>query len=166
MTYWSERQHMRYYTQALDFARRYAPAGGSVIDVGGRDCEYITWFDWFARKVVIDLRSPSPRPGVEVVTGDFLAWQPTERFDLALCLQVLEHLSDPAPFGRKLLAVGRVVIVSVPYRWPKGLCRYHVQDPVDEARLALWMGQPAAAQSVVRDGNRDRLVAVFRAAVL
>lgn len=161
MTYWESRQHMRYYNQALTFARRYAPAGGSVIDVGGRDCNYIAWFAWFERKVVLDLKPPPPRPGVEAITADFPTYQPSRPFDLALCLQVLEHLAEPEPFCRRLLAIGRVLIVSVPYRWPKGLCRYHVQDPVDEAKLRMWMGRPPVDHIIVRDGNRERLVAVY-----
>jgi len=161
VSYWEDRRHMRYYGQVLELARRYAPAGGSVVDVGGRGCEYITWFDWFRRKVVIDLQHVPPQSGVETLVGDFLAWQPAEPFDLALCLQVLEHLAEPAPFCRKLLATGRVVIVSVPYRWPKGLCKYHKQDPVDEVKLLAWAGQPAVERAIVRDGNRERLVAVF-----
>lgn len=166
MSYWQDRRHMRYYNQTLEFAQRYAAGGDSVLDVGSRDCEYIAWFDWFQRKVVLDLKPPPPRPGVETVAGDFLTWQPDTTFDLVLCLQVLEHLADPAPFCRKLLAASRVVIVSVPYRWPKGLCRYHVQDPVDEAKLAGWAGRAALDQAVVRDGARERLVAVFGGAVV
>lgn len=166
MSYWQDRQQMRYYSQVLTFARQYAPSGGSVLDVGGRDCEYIAWFDWFQRKVVLDLKPPPPQPGVETVAGDFLAWQPAEPFDLVLCLQVLEHLVEPAPFCRKLLRSGRVAIISVPHLWPKGLCKYHMQDPVDEGKLLAWAGQPASEQVVVRDGSRERLVAVFCPPVL
>jgi len=161
VSYWSDRQHMRYYSQVLIYAQRFAAGGGSVLDVGGRDCQYIAWFDWFRRKVVLDLKPPPPWPGVETVAADFLAWQPDAVFDLVLCLQVLEHLADPISFCRKLLAAGRVVIISVPYRWPKGLCRYHLQDPVDEAKLQGWAGQLMGEYSIVRDGNRDRLIAVF-----
>lgn len=161
MSYWQERQHMRYYARVLTFARQYAPAGGSVVDVGGRDCEYIRWFDWFDRKVIIDLRPPPASPGVETVAADFVSWQPAGRFDLVLCLQVLEHLADPSPFCRKLLSTGRTVIVSVPYRWPRGLCKYHLQDPVDEEKLRGWAGRSPRECAVVRDGNRARLVAVF-----
>ena len=152
---------MRYYAQVLAFARRYAPEGGSVIDVGGRDCEYIQWFDWFERKVVIDLKPPPASPGVETLAGDFLEFQPGVCFDLVLCLQVLEHLQEPAEFCRKLLQTGRTVIVSVPYRWPRGLCKYHVQDPVDEIKLHGWAGRSPLDSAIVRDGNRERLVAVF-----
>ena len=166
VSYWEARRHMRYYRQVLEFAQRHAPAGGSVIDVGGRDCEYIAWFDWFQRKVVLDLKPPPPQPGVETVAGEFLAWQPAEPFDLVLCLQVLEHLVDPAPFCRKLLRSGHVVIISVPYRWPQGSCKYHVQDPVDEGKLLAWAGQPVVEQAIARDGTRERLVAVFCPPVL
>ena len=166
MTYWRERRHMRYYTQVLDCARRHAPGGGSVLDVGGRDCDYIAWFDWFQRQVVLDLKPPPPRSGVETIAGDFLAWQADATFDLVLCLQGLEHLADPVPFCRKLLASGRVVIVSVPYCWPRGLCRYHLQDPVDEAKLLGWAGRPARELAISVDGRRASLIAVFDGAVV
>jgi hypothetical protein len=82
-------------------------------------------------------------------------------FDLVLCLQVLEHLREPARFSRKLLSVGRRIILSVPYKWPWGVCPSHLQDPVDEQKLLRWLGKPPLEGALVTDGACRRLVAVY-----
>ena len=160
LTYWGERKNMRYYRAVVEIARRYVPDGRSVIDVGAADTRLVDDLTWFTRRVVLD-RSPMPsRPGIEHVLADFMDYEPSTRFDLVVCLQVLEHLDDPAPFARKLLGLGTTVVVSVPYRWPTGLQRDHVQDPVDEAKLACWIPAIPLETLVVKNGH-ERLVAVY-----
>ena len=78
---------------------------------------------------------------MRVINAEFLTWEPDRQYDLVLCLQVLEHIPDPTPFARKLFACGRVVVVSVPHRWPEGSCGEHVHDPVDEGKLREWSGR-------------------------
>jgi hypothetical protein len=158
--YWGQRKHFEYYAEVARLARAHVPAGGSALDVGAADTELLRRLDWFARRVALDRRPPRPSPHVERVVGDFMDYRPPKPFDLVLCLQVLEHLEDPETFARKLLATGRRVIVSVPYRWPAGLSRGHVQDPVDEAKVIRWTGRAPVDTSIVRNG-RDRLIAVF-----
>ena len=145
----------------LRLARKYAADGGRALDVGSRDCQYITWFDWFTEKYTLDLESSPELAEVTAITADFMTYTPQKHFDLVLCLQVLEHLADPHPFCQKLLSTGRIVIVSVPYMWPKGMCRYHKQDPVDVSNLLEWAGKPWIEHTIVTDGNYDRLVAAF-----
>ena len=159
--YWGRRKHFRYYAEVARLARDHMPSGGSVLDVGAADTEVLGRLDWFRRRVALDRRPARPRPGVERVVADFMDYQPPGRFDLVLCLQVLEHLAQPEAFTRKLLLTGRHVIISVPYRWPAGLQPNHVQDPVDEAKLRGWAGRAPVETSVVLNG-RDRLIAVFR----
>jgi SAM-dependent methyltransferase len=84
-------------------------------------------------------------------------------FDAVLCLQVLEHVPDPAPFARKLLATGRAAIVSVPYRWPAGELHSHRHDLVDEAKLREWTGADPIDFALVDDRGRQRLICVYRA---
>jgi SAM-dependent methyltransferase len=159
--YWGQRQHFQYYKEVERLARMYAPTGGSVLDVGAADTELLHRLNWFAHRVALDRRPPCPSPNVERVVSDFMDYRPSTRFDLVLCLQVLEHLEDPEAFARKLLATGRRVIISVPYRWPAGLSPNHVHDPVDEAMLNRWAGRTPVETHVVRD-ERERLVAVFQ----
>ncbi len=158
--YWQRRKTMRYYAEVLRLARQYAPAARSVLDVGPNGTPLVCELDWIASKTVIDLCAQSI-PGVTCLQGDFLNYTPREPFDLVLCLQVLEHIGPAAEFSQKLLAAGQLAIVSVPYRWPEGICKHHVQDPVDEAKLQGWMQQPLLEHRIIRDGARDRLIAVL-----
>jgi hypothetical protein len=189
-SYWRRRAGFAYYRAVVDLARAYVPpvlttwdwetprVGRSVLDVGARDTEVLRALDWFPRRVAIDLVRGPAIPGIAQIRADFLTWTPPYRgwdrdaqrwapfrFDLVLCLQVLEHLENPAGFCRKLFETGRVVIISVPYRWPAGTHPDHVQDPVDETTLIRWAGQSPRETRIVRD-ERDRLIAVFEPEVM
>ena len=52
------------------------------------------------------------------------------------------------------------MIISVPYRWPKGKCAPHLQDPVDEAKLRSWVGRDWTEGCIADDGMK-RFVAVY-----
>jgi hypothetical protein len=160
-SYWGQRKHLRYYQEVLGVARAHASTAQSALDVGAGDTELVRWLDWIPLRVALDPRPADPVPNVERVVANFLDYRPPRTFDLVICLQVLEHLEDPVTFLRKLLSTGRTVIVSVPYRWPKGLAPRHVQDPVDEAVLTRWAGRDPVESRVVHNA-RARLVAVFR----
>ena len=158
--YWEQRSHLAYYREVARLARRYVPAGQAVLDVGARDTEVLLALDWFPRRVALDLRPGPSLPGVERVVSDFRAWGPPIRFDLVLCLQVLEHLEDPAAFIRKLRDTGDLLILSVPYRWPQGQQPGHIHDPIDEEKLFRWAGETPLETRIVMD-EHERLIAVF-----
>jgi hypothetical protein len=159
---WDVRRHYEYYKVAYRLARVFVPSGGSVIDVGAFETDLLQKLDWFDRRVAIDRHDIMERRGIETITGDFMEYRPDFTFDLVICLQVLEHLPKPGPFARKLLATGRTVIISVPYKWPRGLYEDHVQDPVDEAKLASWTRRTPDTSEIVEDDGRERLVACYR----
>jgi hypothetical protein len=66
---------------------------------------------------------------VASITADVMAFEAAAMFDLVLCLQVVEHVPDPAAFIRKLLRTGRVLILSVPHNWAAGRAPGHRHDP-------------------------------------
>jgi SAM-dependent methyltransferase len=159
--YWGQRRHLEYYQEVIRLARAHVPVGSRVIDVGSHDTAVLSALDWFERRVALDLGYVARRRGIEAIVMDFMDYAPKTSFDLVLCLQVLEHLEQPAAFARKLLRTGRTVIISVPYKWPEGLVKTHRQDPVDEAKLAGWTGRTPVETRVVANGLA-RLVAVYR----
>jgi SAM-dependent methyltransferase len=68
---------------------------GSVLDLGGRDVNGSPR-NLFAgaRYVSVDIVGG---PGVDVV-ADATTYRPTERFDLVICAEVMEHVPDPCGF--------------------------------------------------------------------
>lgn len=162
--YWGKRSDLKYYRTAVRYARLFAPRARSVLDVGSANCEYINWLDWIPHRVRLDRQKLAPLEGVESIRGDFMEFDPERKFDVVLCLQVLEHLDDPTPFTRKLLAQGKVVVISVPYMWPYRPRSSHVQDPVDQEKFLSWTGRPWLKMDIVKgrkSGVNRRLVAVF-----
>lgn len=158
--YWTKRKDYVYYSSVLSIVRRMFPDARSAIDVGAHETEILSQMDWIPRRVAIDLQPCSAQPGVERVVGDFLEYAPSEPFDLVLCLQLLEHLRDPKRFADKLFASGRSVVISIPYKWPAGMCMSHCQDPVDEEKLYRWTGRVPVFQEVAKD-RFHRLISVY-----
>lgn len=158
--YWEGRKDFRYFAEVTRLARAYAADAESVLDVGPHQTTFVTQLSWIESKTAIDLHRRPTMRGVQGIRGDFMDFEPTQPFDLVICLQVLEHLDDPTPFARKLLRDGHKVIISVPYRWPKGQCKYHPQDPVDEDKVRAWMGRDWLEHTIVEDGMH-RLVAAY-----
>lgn len=162
-TYWDARCHFRYYREVVRLARHHVPEGGRVLDVGAKEVELLRELDWFRSRVALDVDYVMPRRGIETVVADFYEYEPDGRFDLVLCLQVLEHLPEPERFARKLLRTGETVIISVPYRWPAKADGAHMHDPVEESKLRAWTGVEPIDSAVVENG-KQRLVAVYAAA--
>jgi len=150
--YWEKRKDSIYLYAAQAICRKYCPKPLSVIDVGSNRTPTLEWHRASAiRLVSVDLRRPYEAAGVESITSDFFAYDPGVPFDLVTCFQVLEHIPDPAPFARKLLEVGRSCIVSVPFKWEKGKCKYHIHDPVDAEQMLNWFGRKPKYQYIATE---------------
>jgi len=165
--YWRNRFDLVYY-QAIDFIVRCVGVDAkSIIDVGSGNCPYLEWFHWIDRKVSIDIKAPYSSDKVEAIVANILDYEFQEKFDIGLCLQVLEHINDPTPFARRLLELSDRLVVSVPYKWPEGKTTGHVQDPVDKAMLEKWFGRPANYTVIINEplggAKGRRLIAIFDA---
>ena len=159
--YWEQRRDYKYYQEVIRLARVYVPYGKQVIDVGANDTEVLRQLDWFKRRVALDVRYFVRQRGIETIAMDFMNYKSTSDFDLVLCLQVLEHLEEPAAFAKKVLETGRTAIISVPYLWAKGTWKTHIQDPVDEVKLELWTQRKPIETRIIEDLGMKRLIAVY-----
>lgn len=163
--YWSQREGHLYYGLVREWMEELSP-GRYLLDVGAWDTPVASW-GRFEKRVSLDIQPrPFCWPGVDCVTADWMDCRLEERADLVLCLQVLEHLGDDlvTPFTRKLLTSGRHVLISVPYRWPRGKQPSHLQDPVEASMLMAWAGKSPFRQALVTEpqGSVQRLVALFQ----
>ena len=165
--YWEERSDLIYYRVVDYLVRCVGAKATSIIDVGTGKCPYLEWFHWIEKKTSIDIIAPYASETVEAIYGNILTTELPQKFDLCLCLQVLEHVQDPAPFARRLTELGKRVIVSVPYNWPPGQTPGHVQDPVDLDLLSQWFGRRPnyhiIVQEPLRTKKHERLIAIYDA---
>lgn len=164
-SYWDKRKDWVYLHVVRIICARFAQHPKSVLDVGSNRTPTLEWHrDSATRLVSLDLYRPYVADGVVSVAEDFLQYRPGETFDLVTCLQVLEHVPDAYAFAQRLLATGRVVVVSVPYRWPKGRCKGHVHDPVDRLKMYRWFRRWPTYSYIAREvfTRRSRLIQVYR----
>ena len=163
--YWARRSDMLYYRYVDYMVRTVAAEARSLIDVGTGGCPYLEWFDWIPERVSFDLDDPYGSESVRGLAGDFLTCDLGRRFDVCTCLQVLEHVEEPERFGRKLLEVADIALVSVPHRWKAGQTTGHLHDPVDAEKLQGWMARAPNYSIVVREPfqriRNERLIAVY-----
>jgi hypothetical protein len=160
--YWLERQRFLYIQVTKEIARRIAGNANSIMDVGSNGTPILDWFPEVPLRVSVDLRKPYVADGIESVKEDFLTWEPSQRFDVGLCLQVLEHVADAEAFAQHLLRLCEVVIISVPYRWPEEASSYHVHDPVDEEKLKTWFHrEPNFTYRIAELHGQERLISVY-----
>lgn len=163
--YWEGRKDSVYLQAAKDLCAKYLVEGSSVLDVGSNRTPTLEWHRAKATRLVsVDLRNPYRAPGVESIAGNFFDFDDAKPFGLVTCFQVLEHVPDAHAFAQKLLATGKTVVASVPYKWPKGTCKWHIHDPVDEVKMMGWFGQaPIESFIAVEPKNSaQRLIHVYR----
>ena len=163
-SYWKRRKHSVYLREVRRLVEELAPDARSILDVGSNGGDYLDWFGWAPQRVSIDIANPYSADGVDGIRADFLAYDFPERFDVCLCLQVLEHIPDAEAFAQRLLASARHhVIVSVPYKWAAGRSPYHVHDPVDEAKMLTWFGRAPTYAKVARERRgTERLICRYQ----
>jgi hypothetical protein len=161
--YWEARKASVYLFVARAICDKYGNEPKSVIDIGSNQTPTLEWHrNTAVRLVSLDLRQPYSAQGVESVKGTFLEYPSSEYFDLVTCFQVLEHVRDARTFAQKLLKTGKVVVVSVPYKW-KGVVRGHIHDPVDEEKMLGWFTQKPLFTYIARElNNVRRLIHVYR----
>lgn len=149
--YWRKRSDLLYYQNFRFLVRCIGRDARSMVDVGSNKSPYLEWFDWIPDRVSVDLEKPYQSEAVKGIEGNIFDLKFEQPFDLCSCMQVLEHVPEPEPFARRLLELGRTLLVSVPYRWPRGSHREHVNDPVDLEKLELWFGRKPNYHLVVQE---------------
>lgn len=165
--YWRKRSDMMYYRYLDYIIRSVGAKASSLIDVGSGNCPYLDWWDWIPERVSVDIRVPYSSEGVVGIQGDIFKLAFDKTFDLCTCFQVLEHVPDAEAFARRLLELGELVIVSVPYKWgdkPR-VTPGHVHDPVSYEKLTGWMGREANYKIIVEEPfgrlKNKRLIALY-----
>ena len=174
----TSREGLRYYDGAYMAARMLASDAASALEVGcvkPAFVDHLTWIPsracvspYFAgyktttRRNVSDERDDST---TRYVQDDWMTFDETKLFDVVVSMQVVEHVDDPGAFVKKLLRAGKVVIVSVPYKWPDcGARCSHKSHDISFETMRRWSGRAKPTLSIVireRDGGAARLVVAY-----
>ena len=154
--YSDERKNYSYYKFIRNFLVIISSDDKSIIDVGSHDVDLISHLNCY-KKISLDLCNPLQTQSVIPIKCDFFDYNTDEQFDIVCCFQVLEHIKDAASFAKKLLEIGKIAVVSVPYKWKRGATKTHIQDPVDEEKIIKWFNKEPIFLNVIQ----RRLLAVF-----
>ena len=167
MGYEEERKEFKYYKKTHDIIEdiQKKTSINNIVDVGG-------WKGFFVEntnikdKTVIDLHKMEDKSdGVTRISTNFLEYNPEKKYDIVTCLQVLEHINDNdvEKFAKKLFDISeKYVVISVPYKWKKGICKWHCQDPVDKDKLLKWTSVTPNEEYIITDRGMDRLISVYK----
>jgi len=158
--YKRSREGMRYYDVAAAFVLELGPVR-SILEVGPYTTPFLSRFAETPVRMALDMHWLAQFPGVIGLQGDFMSLRITQ-FEVVCCLQVLEHVEDPARFAVRLLsAASRRLVVSVPFHWPAVAGIGHKHDCIDDQQMATWFGRGPDKRDVVGDAGCDRLVLVY-----
>lgn len=159
--YYIQRKESNYYKKVNDILSKLQFT--SIIDIGARKSPTLEKVDnniYKSSLDIIDIKNEDKN--INYIKADFYTWVPDRKYDIVLCLQVLEHLDKPTEFAQKLFDTGNKVIISLPYKWPKGRCIYHVQDPVDENLIKQWTNRnPLESYIIEEDNGIKRIICVY-----
>lgn len=169
--YFEKRRHEPYYKYVRTLLGLLSYNAKSICDVGSNGTDMISWLPC-QEKVSIDIGTPLYAEGVQSIKADFLEHNFSRKFDIVTCFQVMEHIGDEQihAFANKLMAITEhLLVISVPYKWSKGACKWHKQDPVDESKFFEWFStpppesllKPVFSRVIYNKGKTGRLVVVF-----
>lgn len=150
-SYWRKRKDLIYYHYLHFIIRCIGVNAQSLIDVGSGNAPYLDWFNWIPDRVSVDLEVPYSSKSVRGLKGNIHDLAFDQTFDICTCMQVLEHVPDAGAFAGRLMEIGRLVLVSVPYKWPAGSNKHHVHDPVDLKKVVSWFGREPNYHLIVRE---------------
>jgi hypothetical protein len=140
--YWEERKHYKYYSYMHDLIRKYAIDAKSVIDIGSAGIPFVEKLDWIPEKYSLDIIRPYQSETVTGIVANFYHFTPKRNYDVATCMQVLEHVENPDVFVHKLLKMAKHVFISVPYKEPMAyLHEGHINGMICEETLHHWTGR-------------------------
>ena len=160
--YWRRRKDYVYLQIARKIIEVVAPSASVVADVGSNRSPILDYYGPATTRYSVDIEAPYEAPGITSVRQDFLQWTPPHPVQVGSCLQVIEHVPDPAAFCRRMLETCEVSIVSVPYKEPPGRNPGHINTDIDEAMLEGWFGRRPNFSYIAKELSGDeRIVCVY-----
>ena len=131
----------------------------TILDIGSANIDLMSEYS-FSERVSVSLDGAINNDKIVGYQMDFFDFNVKKKFDIVTCLQVVEHIEDAKAFVQKILNSGKVCILSVPYKWEKDSCKYHVQDPIDENKIYGWTNTKSVFSFLVKDGSYRIIIVI------
>ena len=132
-----DRKEYKYYKIVKIIIKILSGKNKTILDIGSREIDLMSEFP-FKRCVSVAISGPISNEKVDGFEMDFFDYNIEEKFDIITCLQVVEHVENAKKFIEKILNSSRIAIISVPYKWDKGLDKSHIHDPIEENKMFAW----------------------------
>jgi len=176
-SYSKKRKDQQYYRDVWCTVRFLGEGARSIVDVGSSFPPFLLSADWIPEREITSKYFPgNERPcgksthcmlqdGISANIQDFYTWKPQKVYDIALAMQVVEHVSNPTRFMRKILKTGRMVVVTAPYRWEDNHMKFHKQHQITLEDMRKWAGKHELHFHISQDNAKghysQRLLMVF-----
>jgi hypothetical protein len=156
MGFYTERKEYKYYQLCKKILEELSEIQQeSILDIGCFDSPVSTWGN-FKTRYSVDKQNRANLKNVIKIVSEWphVSNQLPPKIDVITCLQVIEHIENYRPFVDKILEMCKTAIISIPWKWPKSLCKYHVLDPIDEDKLNIIMGKPYKQLTIFKDEDK------------
>jgi hypothetical protein len=161
-SFWEKQKDSVYYCILQSLHKNLIRTPQSILDVGPGNKSPLGWLQ-SESKTSTDTKNPYVSDDVESVTANFLTWRPEKKFQVITCLHIMERAQRPETYAQKLLRLGKLVIVSVPYKLAKEHAGSQLHSNIDEKTMKEWFGREPNFSYVCRElkSNSDRLIQVY-----
>lgn len=160
--YWRERRDAVYIHVCRQLIKVIGSSAQVVADIGSNRTPTLDFFPGSPTKYSVDPGSPYDGADVIPVREDFFHWNPPTRVQVVSCLQVMEHVENVRAFAARLLELGEVVLISVPFMEPPGLNEGHVHSRIKLESVEDWFGRKPNYHFIAKElSGAERIVCVF-----
>lgn len=160
--YWRVRKKFVYLHVCRRLIEIVSRSADTVADIGSNKSPLLDFYGDIPHKYSVDISAPYVAPDVIAVTEDFHTWTPPRPIQVATCLQVMEHVSEPEKFARRMLEIAEVCIVSVPHLEPAGLNPGHIQNDLTLDDMVRWFGREPNYHYIAKELSGDeRIICLF-----
>ncbi|WP_017931044.1 tetratricopeptide repeat protein [Robiginitomaculum antarcticum] len=160
--YWRLRKKFVYLHVCRRLVEVIAASANAVADIGSNGSPILDFYGDIESKFSVDIDNPYQADGVISVVEDFYVWEPPVPIQVATCLQVIEHVPDPAKFCRRMLELFELSIVSVPFMEPAGLNLEHINNDINLETLISWFGRAPNFHYIAQElSGEERIICVY-----
>lgn len=163
-TYWNLRKNFIYLHVVKNIMIAVGSSAETILDVGSNRTPVLEFLPNVKNRYSIDPTTPYEEEGIISIKEDFLYWKPQldRKIQLGTCLQVMEHVSDPKNFAKKLLEICEVVIISVPYKEKPGVNPGHLNSMIDLKIIQEWFNKSPNYHYIAKEmSGEERIICLF-----